>query len=136
MIIALVAWFCARGGAAPRDLVFLLLFGLLLAAGGLGAWRALAAVERLVEAGATAARETERAGWQARLAESNAKAEAARSEAARAAARVSAEAEHKVAALRAALSELEKRHETLPDGARPCLDPGDLGDLERLRRHP
>ncbi len=136
MIMALVAWFCARSGGPPRGLVLLLVFGLLVAAGGLGAWRALAAIERLVEAGALAARATERAGWQARLAESNARVEAARSEAALAAARVSAEAEHKVAALRAALSELEKRNETLPDGARPCLDPGDLGDLDRLRRHP
>lgn len=137
MIAALFASIGLQGGLKiSRSLAAAFVIAALFAAGGLGAWRAAAAVERMIAAGAAAARDAERTAWQAQIAASNAETERARAEAAVAAAKASAAAEQTITGLRAALSDLEKRNETMPGGARVCLDAGDLGDLNRLRQRP
>jgi hypothetical protein len=137
MITALLTWFSLRGGfSLPRGLGVALVLAVLLALGGFGTWRAMVSIERMIAAGAEAARETERLAWQAQIMAANAEAEHVRAEAAVAAARASAAAEQTMTGLRAALAELERRNETMPGGAHTCLDAGDLDDLNRLRQRP
>ena len=96
----------------------------------------MATIERMVTASAAAGKAERDAHWRAEIEQSNATIarEQARREAD--AASTSARAENEITGLRAALSDLEKRNETMPGGARACLDARDLDDLNRLRRRP
>lgn len=104
----------------------------LVAAGGFGFWRGVAAIERMVFAARAAAIAERDKHWEAQIATSNAAAEKARADQAIAAARASAEAESRITDLTKMLAEWEARNAATPDAA--CLDAGDVDDLNRLRR--
>ncbi|MGO4286868.1 hypothetical protein, partial [Bosea sp. TAB14] len=63
-----------------KTAALLVVLGLLFAAGGLGFWRGLVAIERLQDKAATLAREAQDAKWKAQIAEANAAVSVARAE--------------------------------------------------------
>lgn len=137
MIETLIARFGIQAGLKlSRGVVIALVIGALYAAGGLGFWRGMKTIAQMVAASAEAGKAERDAHWRAEIEQSNAA--VAREEARReaAAANASARAENEITGLRAALADLEKRNETMPGGARACLDARDLDDLNRLRRRP
>lgn len=104
----------------------------LVAAGGLGFWRGMVAIERIAQEAATAARRTAEAEHRATIEASNARVAEAQLRAASAAAEISAKAEAEMAGLRATLNDLEKSNAELPNGAAGGLD----RDRVRLLRGP
>jgi hypothetical protein len=92
-----------------------LVYSLLVAVGGLAFWRGMAAIERMTEAAATAAREERDAHYRAEIAASNARIAAERAEAAIAAA--STRAQEEIARLQSTVTELEAQNAALPAAA-------------------
>jgi hypothetical protein len=90
---------------------------LLFAAGGIGFWRGMAAIERMTEAAATAARKERDAHYRAEIERSNAKVANERAEAAIAASAASARAQEEIARLQSTVSDLEAQNATLPAAA-------------------
>lgn len=105
-----------------RGVILALVIGGLFAAGGLGFWRGMATIERMVTASAEAATATANALNKAAIEASNAA--VARDQALREAeaARASARAENEITGLRKALSDMEKANAALPNGAAGGLD--------------
>lgn len=110
------------GTKLGRGVVLALLVAALFAAGGLGFWRGMATIERMVETARTEALAARDAHWKAEIEKSNAAVEKSIAENAIAAAKTSAEAEKTISGLRAALAELEAKNVTLPNGNAGGLD--------------
>lgn len=110
------------------------LLALLFAAGGLGFWRGMAAIERMVLASAEAATATANALNTAAIEKSNAEAAAVIAAQTVAAARRDAEAAQTISGLQTALTEWETRNVNAPGGGTACLDAADIRDLNSLRR--
>ena len=90
---------------------------LLVAGGGIAFWRGMAAIERMTEAAATAARQERDAHYRAEIAASNARIADERAEAAIAAASASTRAQEEIARLQSTVSELEAQNAALPAAA-------------------
>jgi hypothetical protein len=130
---AILALFGLQDGLKlGRGVILALVCGGLFAAGGLGFWRGMAAIERMNAEAASAARRTAEAEHRAAIEASNTRIIEANLRAATAAAEISARAEAEMAGLRATLTELERRNAELPNGAAGVLD----RDRVRLLREP
>ena len=128
--VAVAAWF-----AQPISKAALVALGIagLLATGGLGAWRAVAGVQSMVEEAAATAKTERDAHWRAQIAEANVK--VARAEADQARAAMASEAQIKTAerGREDALRELEKQNASLADGDRRCLGRSRVRLLNKAR---
>jgi hypothetical protein len=119
MIAALQLWFAKQALGSARPMIFAGLVLLLLVVAGLGFWRGMAAIERLVataRAEATAARD---AHWTAEIAKANAAVAEARAAQATAVAALESHALTEISRLSAQLTELETANAALP-GAGAC----------------
>lgn len=116
-----------------RGVVLALLVAALFAAGGLGFWRGMAAIESMVETARTEAFAARDAHWKLEIEKSNAAVEKSIAENAIAAAKASSAAEQTISGLRAALTELETKNASLPDGGRCGLDAGRVRLLDPAR---
>lgn len=135
MIGALFTGAAVQGGLKlSRGLIMGLVFASLFAAGGLGFWRGMVAIERMVETASTKATKAADARCDAAREASNAQAQAERAREAIAAADASARAEATIADLTKSLTEWESRNAKRADAGQSCLGPDDLAELERLRR--
>jgi uncharacterized protein HemX len=94
-----------------------LVCAVLVAGGGLAFWRGMAAIERMTDAAAAAARDERDAHYRAEIAASNARIAAERAEAAIAAASASTRAQEEIARLQSTVSELEAQNAALPAAA-------------------
>ncbi|MGO4735964.1 hypothetical protein AB4099_05435 [Bosea sp. 2KB_26] len=107
----------AKTGLSRAAATVLLVVGL-AALAGLGAWRAAAALERIVDQAAASARTERDAHWRAEIATANVAIERARAEQAFAAARSEVEIRATETRLETALKDLELRNAALPNGDR------------------
>lgn len=133
MIGALFTGPAVQGGLKlTRGLVIGLVIGGLFAAGGLGFWRGMAAIERMVETARVEAIDKRDAHWRGEIAQSNAVAEAERARQSIAAATSSAVAERTISDLTKSLSEWETRH-ARSGTDQGCIEPSRVDALNRLR---
>lgn len=109
--------------ARPIGKAALIAFGVatLLAIGGVGAWRAVAGVQTMVEDAAAAAKAERDAHWRAEIAEANVKVARAEAEQARAAAYADQSIRAAESGRENALKELEMKNAALADGDRRGL---------------
>ncbi|MBN8533857.1 MAG: hypothetical protein J0L51_07170 [Rhizobiales bacterium] len=134
MIGALFTGAAEGGLKLSRGLVLGLVIAGLFAAAGLGFWRGMAAIERMVETARIEERASRDAHWRKEIAESNAKAETERARQAVEAAASSAAAERAIGSLTQSLIEWETRHaQTGAD--QNCISPERRDALNRLRGH-
>lgn len=117
-----------------RGAIIGLVFAGLFAAGGLGFWRGMIAIERMVEGGRTEGAALREAQWQVKLAVLNGEAKDEQARQAAAAAASSAAAERTIGDLQKALMEWEARHAARTGTDTSCLGPDDLRELNGLRR--
>jgi uncharacterized protein YhaN len=108
----MLAWLIDRTGLGRVTIIAIAIAGL-AALGGLGVWRATAAVERMVERAATSARVERDAAWRAEIEKANAA--VARAEAAQVRVALAADAEIKAAQTRleGELKDLETKNAAL-----------------------
>lgn len=106
---------------------------LVLACAGISFWRGMAAIESMVETARTEAFAARDAHWKLEIEKSNAAVEKTIAENAIAAAEASSAAEQTISGLRAALTELETKNASLPDGGRCGLDAGRVRLLDPSR---
>lgn len=123
------------GFKLSRGLVIGVMVAGLLAAGGIGFWRGMAAIERVVETARTEAIAARDAHWRGEIAKSNALAEAERARQAIEAAASSAAAERAIGSLTQSLIDWETRHAQAPGSDQNCIPPQRLDALNRLRGH-
>ncbi|MGL5447458.1 MAG: hypothetical protein ACRDBL_09130 [Rhabdaerophilum sp.] len=116
-----------------RGLLLGLVFAGLFAAGGLGFWRGMVAIERMVKTASTQATQAANDRCDAAREASNALAQSERAREAIAAAEASSRAEATIADLTKSLTEWESRNAKRADAGQSCLGPDDLAELERLR---
>jgi hypothetical protein len=136
MIGALFTGAAVQGGLKlSRGLVIGLVIAGLFAAGGLGFWRGMAAIERMVETARVEAIAGRDAHWRGEIAQSNAAAEAERARQSIEAATSSAVAERTIAELTKSLSEWETRNAQFAGADQSCIAPSRVDTLNRLRGH-
>lgn len=114
-------------------LLGLIIIAGLLATAGLGFWRGMAAIERMVTEARTEGANARDFVWKLQLATANAEAKDEQARQAQAAAASSAAAERTIGDLQKALNEWEARHAAQPGNPATCLGPDDLRELNRLR---
>jgi hypothetical protein len=99
-----------------RTIAVVALVALLFAAGGLGFWRGMVAIERIETAAAAGATKLCNAGWETQIAKSNVAVATARTEQALASARAEAVSRDVESQVEARLKELGKANAALPGG--------------------
>lgn len=110
------AWLASKAFKMSKPLIGALAIAGLVALGGLGFWRGMAAIKSSIETAAESARAERNAHWKAEIAISNAEASARRAAQASAAAKAESEAGAQIARLTQQLTELERANATLPGG--------------------
>lgn len=101
-----------------KAIAVVMVVALLFAAGGLGFWRGLVAIERIQTAAAEGATKLCNAGWETQIARSNVAVATARTEQALASARADAVSRDVESQVEARLKELGKANAALPGGDR------------------
>lgn len=101
-----------------KAIAVVIVVALLFAAGGLGFWRGLVAIERIQTAAAEGATKLCNAGWETQIARSNVAVASARTEQALASARADAASRDVESQVEARLKELGKANAALPGGDR------------------
>jgi len=99
-----------------KAIALLVVLALLFAAGGLGFWRGLVAIERIQSAAAEGATKLCNAGWEAQIAKSNVAVATARTEQVLASARADAAARDVEGQVQARLKQLGEANAALPGG--------------------
>lgn len=99
-----------------KSIALIIVVALLFAAGGLGFWRGLVAIERIETAAAEGAKNLCNAGWEAQIAKSNTAVATARTEQVLASARADAAARDVEGQVQARLKQLGEANAALPGG--------------------